>query len=89
MGQRNTGERVTVKSLKVLQATPGVQRRRKYHRLFIEGEVGVFLPSLMQHLCGKTYTVEGINSKGKYIIHDEAGNVFTLTEWMVEPTTQK
>ena len=84
MGQRNIGERVKVKSLKALQATPGVKKKRKYHWLFIEGERGVFLPSIMQHLCGNTYTIQGINSKGKYIIHDEVGNVFTLTDWMIE-----
>ena len=81
----NVGDFVRVKTLEEFQHIPNqLRRKRKYRWHSCPGKSGVFIYSLMQHLCGRQFQVEGINRRGRYIIHDEAGNVFTLSEWMVE-----
>ena len=83
--QHKIGDKVTVRTRKEFAALPNTFARKKAakHLHGIDGENSVFMYDVMQHLCGCTFTVKGINRKGKYIIHDGPGNVFTLTDWML------
>lgn len=83
--QHKIGDKVTVRTRKEFAALPNTfaRKRTAKHLHGKEGEDTVFLYDIMGHLCGRSFTVEGVNRKQKYIIHDEAGNVFTLTDWML------
>ncbi|MBR3531951.1 MAG: hypothetical protein IKN83_11355 [Bacteroidaceae bacterium] len=79
----NVGDFVRVKTLEEFRQTPNeLKRRRKFWHSY-PGKSGVFNYSLMRHLCGGLFQVVGINRKGLFVIHDEAGSVFTLASWML------
>lgn len=78
------GDFVRVKTLEEFRQTPNeLKRRRKFRWHSFPGKSGVFIYSLMQHLCGGLFQVDGINRKGFFVIRDEAGSVFTLASWML------
>ena len=83
--RRKIGDKITVRTRKEFSNIPNIFARKKAakHLHGVDGDNSVFLYDAMQHLCGNKYTIQGINRKGKYIIHDEAGNVFTLADWML------
>lgn len=84
-----TGDKITVKTRKQFAEIPNTfaRKRTAKHLHGKEGEETVFLYDIMGHLCGRSFTVEGVNRKQKYIIHDERGQLFTLADWMIQDTT--
>ena len=84
-----TGDKITVKTRKQFAEIPNTfaRKRTAKHLHGKEGEETVFLYDIMGHLCGRSFTVEGVNRQQKYIIHDERGQLVTLADWMIQDTT--